>query len=270
MRSESVPSHEYFPQRSLFHGSVPRVMGTRLELIIVGKSAEDSLELWEKLCAEAFRLDLMLNRFDPGSELSELNSLSDAGEVFPSGEMLSLLRVCQSYRVATGGLFDVSYSGCGSSPVVRGNVVDLRGGRLDFGGFAKGWFSRYALSVLKEAGVEHAFLDFGGSSIVTVGTHPFGDCWKVEVPDPFSGRTLCTVDLRGSCLSVSGNRPAYDGHIVDPRSGRPVTGRLVCVCVSADPLDAEVGSTAAIVGGREKLDFLKNNLQLSEMHFFES
>ena len=53
--------------------------------------------------------------------------------------------------------------------------------------------------------------------------------------------------LRGQSLSVSGNRPGYTGHIVDPRTGERLTGRLLAAVVSGDPLEAEVLSTAAFV-----------------------
>ncbi len=89
-----------------------------------------------------------------------------------------------------------------------------------------------------------------------LGHHPYGDSWTVDVPDPFSGRTLCTVRLCDSALSVSGNTPGYGGQIVDTQSGERVLSPRVVVVTALNPADAEVLSTALMAaqcGRREKL-----------------
>lgn len=260
---------EYYSPRRLFHSFAPRIMGTKLEFIMTGPSEEESERIWAKLLSEAQALESLLSRFDGSSEVSALNSISQAGEVFPSHELLEIIADAEGYRMLTGGLFDVTLGTSKPSLFLSGRGVDLRGGSLDFGGYAKGLLCRRAKALLSgEPAVESAYLDFGGSSITTIGTHPFGDCWKVSVCDPFSGRMLKEVELRGSSLSVSGSQPHYEGHIKDPRTGRIIEGRCLVICEALDPLDAEVGSTAAVVSGGEKLEFLQKNLHLSQVSFF--
>ena len=261
---------EFFPERELFHGFVPRVMGTKFDFISVGTEAAGAELLWNRMCAEASRLDAMLNRFDPSSELSALNSSSDAGETAVSAELAALITEAERYRELTGGLFDIARGSCGEGSVLCGQGrADLRGGNLDFGGFAKGYFLSRCRRMLSEAGVGTAYLDFGGSSIYAAGHHPFGDSWKVSLPHPFGGAPLASFDLVDLSLSVSGNQPGYSGHICDPRTMQAVTVRRVCAVTAADPLDAEVASTAAMVGGRDSIAFLKKNLDISELRLFE-
>lgn len=65
---------EYFPESATFHGSIPLIMGTRLDLVILGQPEEPCRKLWYWVCTEALHQDCMLNRFAPESELSKINS----------------------------------------------------------------------------------------------------------------------------------------------------------------------------------------------------
>ena len=57
----------------MFHGHIPLIMGTKLDLIAIGASKENSSRIWDWLCFEAYHLDAMLNRFVPDSEVSRVN-----------------------------------------------------------------------------------------------------------------------------------------------------------------------------------------------------
>jgi len=265
------PTHEFYPERKLFHGFVPLVMGTKLELLLVGLGEPEALRLWENMCTEVVRLNALLDRFDPLSEVSRLNSAADYGQVSVRPELLDLIRLCEDYRTRTLGLFDITRGTCGEGlQITPDGSFSLNGGSLDFGGFAKGFFLRECAQMLREAGVGTAYVDFGGSSILALGHHPFGESWRVRVTHPFSGGILQDVDLVDQALSTSGNRPGYSGHVLDPRTGRPVEAHRVVTVVADDPLDAEVLSTAAMVADEKELDFLKNNFKLAQIKRFDS
>ena len=264
------PSCEYFPDRAVFHGFVPRVMGTKRDFISVGVPSAEAEAVWKAMTGEAWRLNSLLDRFDPSSALSALNASADAGEILPEKELMELILICERYRALTGGLFDISRGSCGEDSVVCGEGrIDLRGGSLDFGGFAKGYFLSRCRAMLLEAGVRSAYLDFGGSSIFAAGHHPFGPSWKVSLPHPFGNGKLAEFDLVDCSLSVSGNQPGYSGHIRDPRTQQPVTAHRTCAVIAPDPAEAEVASTAAMVGGRDAIEVLKKNLDISEIYLFD-
>ena len=94
-------------------------------------------------------------------------------------------------------------------------------------------------------------------TILGMGHHPYGDSWRIRVTHPYTGALLEDVDLVDRTLSTSGNRPAYNGHVVDPRSGRAVTAPRLVTVVSEDPLDAEVLSTAAMVADETEREELR-------------
>lgn len=227
---------EYIAEGQVFHGFVPHVMGTRLEMLVIGKDEGHASELWRAICDLVSRLDKMLNRFDPESDVSVLNNSDKPLESPMCEEFAGIAALALDYRARTCGLFDITYAG----------------GKLDFGGFGKGYFLKKCNEILREAGVDCAFVDFGSSSILGIGHHPYGDHWQVGVVDPYTGNTVKTVCLRDSSMSTSGNAPAYNGHIRNPHTGLPCDGRKL-VCVTSDnPLDAEVLSTVLMIAGPDE------------------
>lgn len=229
-------SIDYIPKERIFRGGIPHVMGTRLEMLAVGVDSEVVLPLWDSLYDKAVALDRMLNRFDPESEVSLLNVYDSPLECPMSDSLASMVSLAEQYRERTLGLFDVTW-------------MD---GKLDFGGFAKGYFLRRCRDMLLQAGIGCAFVDFGGSSILGIGHHPYGDSWKVSVVNPYSHLPVKEVSLKDIAMSTSGNTPSYSGHICNPRTGEKCSDRrLVCV-VSPDPLEAEVLSTVLMMAGPDE------------------
>ena len=258
----------FFDGAALFHGAVPRVMGTRLEFVTAGTPLPEVTPFWNWLKEEAFRLDALLNRFDPESAVSRARETSRQGPVPAGPELAVLLREALAYRERTGGLFDVTL-GRGGVRQEDGTLV-LENADLDFGGFAKGYLLREAKGRLAAAGIRCAFVDFGASAILGVGTHPHGDSWLVDVNDPFHpGVVLARTALRDRALSTSGNMPGYTGHIVHPATGRAVEGRKVVTAVADDPLDAEVLTTALMAASFAEREELRGMFPDIQTEIFE-
>ena len=215
---------EYVGPSRTFHGSIDSLMGTRLEILVSEGAPEAVSRLWEWLCVESARLQKVLDRFDPDSELSILNR-----SVAPvrAGETLSwMIRTAIRYHRLTEGLFDVAKGNLNEVSIDDSDLVDL-GGRV---------------------------LDFGGSSILGLGHHPFGDCWTVGVRNPFRPGVLEDITLRNQAMSTSGNTPSYGAHIINPFTGEYVTARRQVTVVSEDALDAEVLSTTLMIAGEEQAE----------------
>ncbi len=225
-------------------------MGTGLEFLTAGHDPEKAARLWKTLESEAVRLEKMLSRFDPQSEVSRLNL--DA--LFkPGAELAGMIEMAESYRERTLGLFDIHPDGR----------------TLDFGGFAKGWFLKICGQALQDAGVVNAFVDFGGSAILALGSHPYGDCWKVSLPNPWDGCVLAEMNLRDTALSTSGNSPHYSGHILNPRTGEAISARRVVTVKSRNPLDAEVLSTALMAANPEQRQKIEKAFPEAETEIYE-
>ena len=246
----TTTSLAYYPEAALYHGNIPHVMGTRFNMLFVCHDEATARSYWTDATAVLERLERMLNRFDPESETAAMNRRIAAGKPSPaSQEMAHILRLCREYHERTLGLFDITLADLSQLELSPEGMVTPRreGLSVDFGGFAKGYALEQLRQAARRAGIGHAFIDFGNSSIAGMGHHPYGDCWKVSFPDPYSGRVLEEFELRDESLSTSGNTPGYTGHIVTPRTGTPNRERKACTVVARNALDAEVLSTVWMI-----------------------
>ncbi|MBQ4285834.1 MAG: FAD:protein FMN transferase [Bacteroidales bacterium] len=251
MHSEST----YIDAHRVFQGSIPLVMGTRFDLLVHDISPSPAKSLWIEVCSLLERLDRMLDRFNPSSEVSRLN----AGKTSSlSPELQSIIEICSGCWLRTCGLFDITRKDF-SALRWRVGAINLGGLSLDFGGIAKGLVLRQIQDLLERRGATCAFVDFGGSSILAVGKHPFGPCWEVEVKDPYTGALLETAALKDCSLSTSGNRPGYSGHIVNPADGKACDSRRLVTVKAPDPLDAEVLSTVMMIASPEQEAAVRQN-----------
>jgi thiamine biosynthesis lipoprotein len=113
--------------------------------------------------------------------------------------------------------------------------------------------------MLRSKGVSCAFVDFGSSSILGIGKHPYGDSWKVGVVDPYTRLQVREISLNDCSMSTSGNAPSYSGHIRNPRTGEPCGGRKLVTVLSDNPLDAEVLSTVLMIAGDKEREIIMAN-----------
>jgi FAD:protein FMN transferase len=150
-------------------------------------------------------------------------------------------------------------------PQARTVGLDRPGVSLDFGAIGKGCAVESAAEILREAGVKSALLHGGTSTIYAIGAPPGAERWTVAVQDPdgppgASGRPalLATIDLKDEALSVStvsGKAFTLEGrtygHVLDPRTGEPVTNAVLAAVALSSATEADAFSTALLVGGEE-------------------
>jgi FAD:protein FMN transferase len=145
-------------------------------------------------------------------------------------------------------------------------TVHVDGGMLDLGSFGKGIAVDEAVKTLLESGVE-AFLLHGGTSTVFAWNESPGEMWKVAIPGPpTEGRSdtvLKTEFLNGNALSLSaiwgktvkaGKKEI--GHVLDPRTGQPVSNRLMAYIILPSAAETDALSTALLVLGQKGIGLL--------------
>jgi thiamine biosynthesis lipoprotein len=256
----------YYESSSMFHGSLLNIMGTRFDIIIIGKNKGESEAVWYKIESELKRLNRILNRFDPASEVSKINSTIAHQRILVSDEMWQILNSCKRYHKETDGLFDITlkdFSTIQFHEQNRSVSFSQSGIHIDFGGYGKGYALKNIKRILEDATVHQCFVDFGNSSILGMGHHPYGDAWKVSIENPFNkGQTVGEITLHDAALSVSGNTPSYSGHIVHPQSGNPEISRKLVSVLSLDALDAEVLSTVFLIAGESEKKQIRNSFNI--------
>lgn len=234
----------------MFHASAAGLMGTRLDVVMLSVERDGASDLWQQCLDAVSELERVGSRFLTDSETTAVNRAEPLSMLAVSPLFGSLLSQAVSYRDLTLGAFDVT--GCSGSTVEftpDGSqlVIPSSGLKIDLGGYLKGHAVDLMADTLRRGGVTDAFIDFGGSSIMGIGSHPAGDGWPVSVTDPYTRRSLRAGSLRDASLSTSGNTPAYNGHIISPFTGRAVTGNRLAAVIAPRAVDAEVLSTAWLV-----------------------
>ena len=87
----------------------------------------------------------------------------------------------------------------------------------------------HAAAILRADGIHNALINIGGN-VMALGTKN-GEAWKVGIQNPRQPGPLATLALRdGEAIGTSGDYQRFfevDGrrycHLIDPRSGQPVT-----------------------------------------------
>ncbi len=255
-----------------------RAMGTDCELFLKARPRSEALRAMTEAEREVRRLETIFSRFDPDSELSELNQ---RGTLRVGPELLEVVGLALAARDRTGGRFDptvhdalvaagydrtfeeVSAERPGGNPRASaalrtaGSVrVDRRtrsieldpGVHLDLGGIAKGYAVDRAAQILGELGA--CLVDAGGDIAALGGRWPIG----LETADG-----ALTLELADGAVATSGRdrRHWTRGseelhHIIDPATGLPAAGDLLRVtAVAATAADAEVRAKALFLAGAE-------------------
>lgn len=245
-----------------------RAMGTEVELLLDAPDGERAERALDRAEAELERLEQMLSRFRPDSELSRLNR--DGRSSFASPDLVRVIELALAARDATGGRFDPTVHDalvaagydrtfesvpveapagpqhtvtCGGSVLVEGLTIELEPGtHLDLGGIAKGYAADRVAESLAVAGP--CLVNVGGDLAVR------GRSWPIGVSEEV------TLELSQGGMATSGSdrrRWTRGGaelhHLIDPSTGRPAQSDLVRVTVIADSAtEAEVLAKAAFLG----------------------
>ena len=233
-------------------------MHTRCEILLPFLEEASARDLVDSVWNLVQETDRRYNRFLPGSMLSEVNRKAASQAVEVDEELFLILQLCETFRKATGGFFDVS---AGSRVPDREVLLDpadhtvrfsRSGMRLDLGGFVKGFVLEKAVRTVADA-TESALLSFGGSSVAAIGKHPLGAPWPVSVAHSYyADRTAHTFPLEDEALSVSGKDPHGRGHIIDPVTGNTLEKEGLVAVTGPSAMVTEVLSTALWVAPAER------------------
>ena len=268
-------------------------MATRFEVALHGAPAASLRAAAEEALAEIARLEGMLSIYVPTSEIAHINSRGAHESVSVSPEVFTLLKHCIELGEQTQGAFDITLAPlmhcwrfindtgaipteedlqtaraqCGW-PQLRLNLEDTavqlatKGAMLDLGSIGKGYALEQAAALLQENEFENFLIHGGTSTVCARGVQADGAPWRVAVEHPDATQPpLSIVDLQNEALSVSGitGKSFFDeagieqGHVIDPRTGRPTQAARVkaVVCKSATVSDA--WATALLVDPSLKL-----------------
>ncbi len=256
------------------------MLGTYVE-VVSGDKAAGKIAF-----TEIKRIEALLSKYDPASEISRLNKLR---VLTVSPETLYIIEKAKYFWEESLGAFDITVGPLldlwgfpdkryrlpdnseieealklvGSDKIIidkEKNVVELKipAMKLDLGAIAKGYAVDCAIKRLKESGIKNCLINAGGD-IYCLGDK-YGEPWKVAVQDPRKPGLLDNLELKDAAVATSGDYAQYFikdnkrySHILNPKTGYPASSGVASVTVIArDCLTSDALATAIFVLGKER------------------
>lgn len=283
-RSDAAPSGavgQRMPDRVRF-----QALGTQCEIQYAADDRAAGQAFVREAVSWVHAFEAKYSRFRPDSLIGRINAAagrdwvvvdSDAERIFALADqihvltrgiidptMLPLLRLW-NYRAAAPRVpaveeITAAVAKTGWARVRRepGRIYLPEAGMgLDLGGFGKEYAVDRVLDFARAHGVPNVLVDFG-HDVRVLGAPPGAPCWAVGVEDsrmPGTVRSRLAVSDAG--IATSGDYVRFFeaggrrfGHIIDPRSGYPVSNECRAVTVVANTcLEAGLLSTTAFVLG---------------------
>jgi thiamine biosynthesis lipoprotein len=146
--------------------------------------------------------------------------------------------------------------------------------QVDLCGIAKGFALDKVGAYLRDAGLRNFLFEIGGE-ILAAGRNGKGEPWRVGIEKPVAGEIAIqrVIGLEDAAIATSGDYRIFAekagerySHLMDPRTGRPVTHRLASVSV-IDPstMRADALSTALMVLGPQAGPLLAKQEELAAL-----
>jgi len=266
-------------------------MGTFFEILTAGTDEKYACQASQSVFAEVDRIERLFNRFDPCSEIGQINSLQPGQSIQIGMETYEILKTALRIYSQTQGAFDISLGSLLKykrdmdpghsasredimnlfelSQTSRGFALKIRptekegekkAFNLDLGGIGKGYALDRILDILSDWDIHRALLHGGTSTALAVGSSPDdGLTEKGGWPVGIGGGWDCPkaprkIVLRDRAMSGSGTE-VKGKHIIDPRSGKPAKGHLAAWVSHPSAAVADALSTAFMVMDPEEVRY---------------
>jgi thiamine biosynthesis lipoprotein len=266
-------------------------MASPCEVLADGADAGELRRITQRVAEEVWRIEAHWSRYRQGNVVHRINT-AGGRPVTVDPETAQFLDYAQHLHGWSGGLFDVT-SGVlrrawkfdGSDrlppdeqvnallPLVGWDKVSWKspvlrmpmGMEIDFGGIGKEYAVDRACAIARQATALPVLINCGGDLACT-GPRAGAVPWQVGIDTGVAGVGAPLVRLTQGALATSGDASRFllrDGvrypHVLNPRTGYPVTGGPRAVTVAAQTCtEAGVLSTVALLHGAGAETFLEN------------
>ena len=269
-------------------------LGTTCRWVTVG-SSEAIRRFDDEALGWLAAFEAKYSRFLPDSWISVLNASAGGAAVASDPEIDRVLALCHEMHFLTRGVFDptalpliqlwdwrraqiptdpqieAARQCVGWRKVERkpGSVrLSEPGMCLDLGGMGKEYAVDQVALLARQSGLTGALIDFGADIRVTGLPADGRPGWHLGLEDPDQpGRAWCGLAVREAAVATSGdyNRGFTAagkrwGHILDPRTGRPVQNgcRAVHVLAPSCTLAGMLSTAALVLGADEGLRLIES------------
>ena len=266
-------------------------MGTLFRIKLYAETEAHANTAFHSAFERVRQLDETLSDYKPASELSRVTRGPVHEPVMVGIDLFRVLSAAEEFASQSEGAFDVTlgplthlwrtgrkmgvvpgdrlvqtaFQRCGSRKLhldINSQAVrtDMAGMELDAGGIAKGYAADQALAALRAAGISHALVAASGD-LAFSDAPPGKPGWSIGI-DSFdrAGKQFTRIlMLTNGAVSTSGDTEQHlesggkrYSHILDGRTGRPLTSSLTVTVVALTGFEADAAATAISVLGAEK------------------
>jgi len=267
-----------------------QAMGSPCELLSEATSAKKAEELTSIVAAEAWRIEDKFSRYLDGNIIDQINT-AEGQPIEVDAETSHLIEFAETLFTLSDGAFDITsgtlrrawtFDGSDnlpSSSEVAGLLDQVGWGRaewntpqlilppgmeIDLGGIGKEYAVDRAVLKLRANSDTPCLVNFGGDLAVTGPPEP-RQAWTVGIETLVPGGAEKRIELRYGALATSGDARRFlmkneirYSHVLDPRTGWPVTGAASSITVAADRCtQAGMLATLAMLKGPSAESFLE-------------
>jgi len=268
------------------------VMNTIARVVAVAPDEKIARLSIDAAFEKIYRVEKLMNRYDPNSQLSQVNRLAAKEPVKVDRELFDILQQSVYYSKLSDGAFDITVGplvdlwrkcaeansmptdeqlaevkkiiGC-DKLLLDANDFSVKfaaeGMKLDLGGIAKGFAADIAAAEMKKAGAIGGLIDLGGQ-IGCFGTTEKKGKWIVGVRNPAKSednKIIARLALSAAAVSTSGNYERFYkigdkrfSHIFNPATEKSADQLSSVTIIASNGTEADALSTAVSVMGAEK------------------
>lgn len=261
-------------------------MGTRFEITLVS-TQEVANQYLNAAQGEIERIERLISSWDANSQTAEINRQAGITPVKVAKELYDLIARSIEISKITQGAFDISYAALDPVWFFDGRMkavpseserlksvqnigfkdlvlnakeqtvyLPKKGMKIGFGAIGKGYAADATKKLMKSLGVSSGIINASGD-LTSWGKKPDGTDWQVGISNPENpAKVFSWFPVRDAAVATSGNYEKYvtlEGkqysHIMDPRTGIPVSG-IKSVTVFAPKAElADAFATAVFIMG---------------------
>lgn len=264
-------------------------MGTTYSIKIVPVNKIHKERIQQDVDSILVNLNRQMSTYIPGSEINQFNAYLGTMPFQISPEFYQVVERAFYWTHLTNGAFDIAIlplsstwgfgpRGMSTSPTDREIQSALRSSgyeqlvlhlsgiqklnpnvQLDVNAIAKGFGVDVIASYLTGISISNYMVEIGGE-VYCSGVNSNGTVWNIgiESPNKSNRELLGIVYLNNQAIATSGDYRNFHlsdekviSHVIDPRSGKPVTTVPSASVISDHCMDADALATALMVMGKE-------------------
>lgn len=278
------------------HKQILKLMGSKFEITAISEDQLLARQAIQIAIQEIQRIEQAISSWQSHSETSQINQQAGLQAVKVSPELFGLIKRSLKVSQLTQGAFDISFASMERIWSFQGDTLEVfprhpqvqaarsqvnyqniilnetdttvflktQGMKIGFGAIGKGYAANRARALMQNLGIKHGLVNAGGD-LISWGQQVDGQAWRVGIADPQNPqKVFAWLAIHNQAVVTSGNYEKYFihqdkryGHIINPKTGYPVTGlkSVTVLCPDAELADA-LATSVFVLGVEEGLGLI--------------